>query len=50
MRATHDAEADAAHVYLVDVIDRGEAAKSRVADIALKNAAVTVDFDAIGLV
>lgn len=50
MRLTHDAEADAAYVYLVDEIARGEVASSRVADIPMENAAMTVDFDANGLV
>jgi uncharacterized protein YuzE len=50
MRVTHDAEADAAYVYLVDEIGRGEVAKSHVADIALENAALTVDFDSNGRV
>ena len=50
VRLTHDAEADAAYVYLVDEIDRGEVASSRVADIPLDRAALTVDFDANGRV
>lgn len=50
MRVTHDAEADAAYVYLVDEIDRGEVANSYVAGISLENAALTVDFDANGRV
>lgn len=50
MRVTHDVEADAAYLYLVDEINRGEVATSRVAGIALENAALTVDFDANGRV
>jgi uncharacterized protein YuzE len=50
VRVTHDAEADAAYVYLVDEIARGEVADSRVADIPLDRAALTVDFDADGRV
>ncbi|MEQ4209777.1 DUF2283 domain-containing protein [Actinopolymorpha sp. B9G3] len=50
MRVTYDAEADATYVYLVDEIARGEVANSRVADIPLENAALTVDFDANGRV
>lgn len=50
VRLTHDAEADAAYVYLVDEINRGEVASSRVADIPMDGAALTVDFDADGRV
>ena len=50
MRVTHDSEANAAYIYLVDEIDRGEVARSCVADIAMDNAAITIDFDAEGLV
>jgi uncharacterized protein YuzE len=50
MRVTHDSEADAAYVYLVEHISRGEVAHSHAADIALENAALTVDFDANGCV
>lgn len=50
MRLTHDEEADAAYVYLVDEIARGEVAASRVAAIPLENASLTVDFDANGRV
>ena len=45
---THDSEANAAYIYLVDEIDRGEVARSCVADIAMDNAAITIDFDAEG--
>ena len=38
VRLTHDAEADAAYVYLVDEINRGEFASSRIADISLDRA------------
>lgn len=48
MRVTHDAEADAAYVYLVEKIHRGEVAHSRAARIKLDRAALTVDFDADG--
>jgi uncharacterized protein YuzE len=47
---THDSEANAAYIYLVEEIDRGEVARSCVADIALDNAAITIDFDAEGRV
>lgn len=48
MRITHDAEADAAYVYLVDAIGQGEVAYSRIAGITMNRAALTVDFDADG--
>jgi uncharacterized protein YuzE len=48
MRLTHDSEADAAYIYLVDGIGRSEVAVSRVPDIPLENAALTVDFDTDG--
>lgn len=48
VRITHDAEADAAYVYLVDEINRGEVAYSRFARIKLEHAELTVDFDANG--
>jgi uncharacterized protein YuzE len=47
---THDSEANAACIYLVEEIDRGEVARSCVADIAMDNAAITVNFDAEGRV
>jgi uncharacterized protein YuzE len=47
---THDSEANAAYIYLVQEIDRGEVARSCVADIAMDNAAITIDFDAEGRV
>jgi len=50
VRMTHDHEANAAYIYLVDAIDRGEVARSCVADIAMDNAAITIDFDAEGRV
>lgn len=50
MRVTHDSEADAAYVYLVDQIARGEVASTRVSGIELANASLTVDFDADGRV
>ena len=43
---TYDSEANAAYIYLVEEIDRGEAVRSCVADIAMDNAAITIDFDA----
>jgi uncharacterized protein YuzE len=50
VRVTYDAEADAAYVYLVDEIARGDVAETQVADIPLDQAALTVDFDADGRV
>jgi uncharacterized protein YuzE len=47
---THDCEANAAYIYLVEEIDRGEVARSCVADVAMDNAAITVDLDAEGRV
>jgi uncharacterized protein YuzE len=47
---TYDSEANAAYIYLVEEINRGEAARSCIADIALDNAAITIDFDAEGRV
>ena len=47
---THDSEANAAYIYMVEEIDRGEVARSCVADIAMDNAAITIDFDAEGRV
>lgn len=48
MRLTHDSEADAAYVYLVDEIARGDVATTRVPNLPMENAALTVDFDASG--
>jgi uncharacterized protein YuzE len=48
VRMTYDSEANAAYIYLVDQIDRGEVGRSCVADIAMDNAAITIDFDAEG--
>jgi len=50
VRMTYDSEANAAYIYLVEEIDRGEAVRSCVADIAMDNAAITIDFDAEGRV
>jgi uncharacterized protein YuzE len=50
VRMTHDSEANAAYIYLVDEIHRGEVARSCFADIAMDNASITVDFDAEGRV
>ena len=47
---THDSEANAAYIYLVDEIDRGKVGRNCVADIATDNAAITIDFDAEGRV
>lgn len=47
---THDAEANAAYIYLVDQIAFGEVARTAVADIELTNAAINVDFDSAGRV
>lgn len=47
---THDSDANAAYIYLVEKIDRGEVARSCVADIAMDNAAITIDFDGEGRV
>lgn len=45
MRLTYDPEANAAYVYLVDEINRGEVARSAVSGIELEEAAIVVDFD-----
>ena len=50
VRMTYDSDANAAYIYLVDQINRGEVAYSRVADIAMDGASMTVDFDAEGRV
>jgi uncharacterized protein YuzE len=50
VRMTHDSKANAAYIYLVEKIHRGEVARSCFADIAMDNAAITVDFDAEGRV
>lgn len=50
VRFTHDAEADAAYVYLVDEINSGGVAVSRVANILMDRASITVDFDTDGRV
>jgi uncharacterized protein YuzE len=50
VRLTHDSEADAAYIYLVEEIHRGEVARRSFADIAMDNAAITIDFDADGRV
>jgi uncharacterized protein YuzE len=47
---THDADANAAYIYMVDEIAPGEISHSRVADIPMDNAAISVDFDAEGRV
>lgn len=47
---THDSEADAAYIYLVEEIARGEVARSSVANIAMDAAAITIDFGADGRV
>ncbi|WP_460845777.1 DUF2283 domain-containing protein [Nocardioides ultimimeridianus] len=48
MRMTHDREADAAYIYLVDEVAPGEVTQTRVADVPLDRAAIAVDFDADG--
>ena len=50
MRSTYDSVANAAYVYLVDSVKPGEVAYSRHANIALDQAAITVDFDTDGRV
>lgn len=50
MRITHDSDANAAYIYLVEEIGRGEVARTCVADIAMDNGAITIDFDAEGRV
>jgi uncharacterized protein YuzE len=47
---TYDSKANAAYIYLIDKIHRGEVARSFFADIAMDNAAITVNFDAEGQV
>lgn len=46
MRLTHDSEADAAKIYLVDFIQPGGVARSHVCDVELTDCAVILDFDA----
>ena len=48
MRVTHDAEADAAYVYLVERISAGEVAATRVANVKLPAASINLDFDSDG--
>lgn len=43
---THDAEANAAFIYLVDKIENGEAVESHAADIEMCGASIVVEFDA----
>lgn len=47
---THDSEANAAYIYLVEQIAFGEVARTAVADIELTNASINVDFDSAGRV
>lgn len=46
MKFTHDPQADAAKIYLVDSIQPGGVEKSHVCDIELPNCSVVLDFDA----
>lgn len=45
MRLTHDPEADAAKIYLVDTIQPGGVARSHVCDVELTDCSVVLDFD-----
>ena len=47
MRFTHDPQADAAKIYLVDAIQSGEVKKSHVCDIEQANASIILDFDSL---
>jgi uncharacterized protein YuzE len=46
MRLTHDSEADAAKIYLVDSIEPGGVARSCVCDVEMMDCSVILDFDA----
>ncbi|MGN6415266.1 DUF2283 domain-containing protein [Flexivirga sp.] len=48
MRISHDREADAAYVYLVDPIGRGEAVRTHVVDLPFHPNSITLDFDVNG--
>lgn len=50
MRVTYDPEADAAFIYLVPSIGFGEASKSKLCDIGLKQTAVSLSLDDEGLI
>jgi uncharacterized protein YuzE len=45
MRLTHDPEADAATLYLVDSIEHGGVARIHICDTEQANCAVILDFD-----
>lgn len=46
MRITYDADADAAFVYLVDVIGAGQTARSQMCDLEIREGAVILALDA----
>ena len=46
MRLTHDPEADAASIHLLDSIQPGGVARSHVCDVELTGCSVILDFDA----
>lgn len=48
MRLTYDEKADAAYVYLVPTIDRGEVHQTRHSMVPLDQAGINLDFDADG--
>lgn len=48
MRFTYDVEADAAYLYLIDEISRGQVRRSAWVPVRLEDAALTVDFDEHG--
>lgn len=50
MRLTYDEVADAAYVYLVDVIGAGEVARTAASMLELDRAFIAFDFDADGKV
>lgn len=45
MRITYDADADAAFVYLVDVIDAGQVTQSPMCDLEIREGAVILALD-----
>ncbi len=52
MRATYDTSADAAYIYLVDVVEPGEAVETCTCDCATKkfkiHGMINLDFDRFG--
>lgn len=48
MRMTYDESADAAYIYLVDVISRGEVAQTRFCDVYFEHGSVQLDLDTQG--